>query len=628
MELFSRENRQHFARSIDRLFDPTFHIRWTHPSCQGYFLSIFLFFMSTFESFGLSAPILSNLTRLGYKEPTKVQAEVIPLVMAGRNVVGQSQTGTGKTGAFAIPLINGIDPKSRNIQVVVLGPTRELVTQIKDDFINFSRGTGVEVQAIFGGSSVYLQREALRRRPQVLVATPGRALDFIERRVIDLSQVKFFVLDEVDRMLDMGFVEDIEMIWSKVTGEHRALAFSATLTTPIKNIIERHLGVDYTYVRATETIVVEKIDHAFESVPRIEKYDVLKRHLTSQKGKKTIVFTETKINSERLARMLSKDGFRAGCINGDLPQSRRFRILESYKKGLLDILVTTDVAARGLNMGEIHLVINFDVPRDPESYVHRIGRTGRAGKSGKAVMLVSDDENFMLRNVERSNKIKIKKIDAEGNEVVRQEREERGGSGSSFGGRGRRPSGGRGGYRGGYSSRPYDRSSRPSHGGYRSRPQSDSFTEPREDRPARNYSDRAPARRPYPSRNDYTADRTPDRRDTTRRPSVTSQMTDISSFSDVPRRERPAYRNDRSFGSSEQRERPTYRSDRPFEPRERPASRSDRPFEPREKSERTEGSERSGRPQYPRTRTYHREDDVHSGRPAKRPFRRDDRRAE
>lgn len=406
-----------------------------------------------FESFGLKPTLLESLRKANFIEPTAIQTQVIPAGIEGKNIVGQSQTGTGKTAAFLVPILNNIDTHRHTTLALILGPTRELVSQIREDVVNLSRAMTVRSTAIYGGASVFGQKKDLDRKPHIVAGTPGRTIDFIERRALDLNGIEYLVLDEVDRMLDMGFVDDIEFIWANCKNLKQVFAFSATITPEIRSIIEGHLGVDYTYVKSGDTITVEKIDHSFMEVPHFEKYEMLKSYLETHRkaDEKVLVFTETKRNTEQLVEKLEDDGFEAGYINGDMRQSQRFRMMDRYKKGFLKILVTTDVAARGLNLGHIHMVINYDVPNDPESYIHRIGRTGRAGKEGKAIMFVSRAEGEALRKVEKSNKIRIKKVDSEGVEISRDnEREERGGSSSNSSGRGR---GGRsfGGRSGGFS---------------------------------------------------------------------------------------------------------------------------------------------------------------------------------
>ncbi|MDD2565473.1 MAG: DEAD/DEAH box helicase [Candidatus Gracilibacteria bacterium] len=412
-----------------------------------------------FTELNLRPEVLAGIKKLGYETPTKIQEEVIRESAEGKNIIGQSQTGTGKTGAFVISLLEKIDLTKPGIQALILAPTRELVTQIRDEILSLSTDMYVKSLPVYGGSPIGKQIEMLRKGQTIVVGTPGRVIDLIERGALRVKEVSMFILDECDRMLDMGFVDDIDFIWGNMTSIDQTMAFSATITSELKSIIEKYLGLDYTFIKATDNLMVDKINHSFTEIPHIEKYDALKKTIIVNKSKKTIVFVQTKRDTEMLAKKLFKDGFNADCLNGDMRQRERFQALKDFQEGVTDIFVVTDVAARGLNVKNIELVVNFDVPSDPESYIHRIGRTGRAGAEGTAVMFVASDEKFAFKNIERRNKITIKQTDEEGNEVARQ-KEER-----SFGGR----SGGSrfGGRSSGGSSRGPSRGGSSSRGGYR-----------------------------------------------------------------------------------------------------------------------------------------------------------------
>jgi ATP-dependent RNA helicase DeaD len=403
------------------------------------FYSLPSFFM-LFSEFPLNKYVLDSLEKAGYTEPTKIQEEVIRAVLDGKNVVGQSQTGTGKTAAFVIPLLEKIDSKIRRPQAIVLAPTRELASQIRDEVVKLSEGMFIRSTAVYGGTSIRMQREILMKGPQIVVATPGRLIDLIDRRFIDLSNIQYFVLDEVDRMLDMGFIDDIDYVWSFLTNVKQSMTFSATIPVEVGNLISKYVGEGYEHIKATTSITVDKIDHAFVEVTHFEKFDLLKKYVSEHTDKKTIVFTRTKSETEHLARMLMENGISADFLHGDLEQRQRQRALKRFQGGEISTFVTTDVAARGLNMNNIDLVINYHVPEDPESYIHRIGRTGRAGAEGKAIMFVSEAEKMFFKNVERRNKIRIKQVDMEGIEIVRQEERHQGFQSKH---------GGRGGYRGG-----------------------------------------------------------------------------------------------------------------------------------------------------------------------------------
>lgn len=419
-----------------------------------------------FSELGLDEKVLAALTKNGYTEATKIQEEVIKAAMAGKSIIGQSQTGTGKTAAFVIPLLQKLDANIRKPQVIVLAPTRELAMQIREEFFKLSFGTNLRSIAVYGGSNIRSQRESLEGGAQIVVATTGRLIDLIERRFIDLSHVQYLVLDEVDRMLDMGFIDDIDMIWSRLGNVKQSMTFSATIPQEVNNLLAKYVGDGYESIKATENLMVSKIDHAFIEVPHFEKYEMLKKYVQDHKDVKIVVFCRMKHETEDIADMLERDGFSTGCLHGDMQQRDRTRSLKRFQDGFCNVFVTTDVAARGLNMKDIMLVVNYNVPEDPEAYIHRIGRTGRAGAEGKAIMFVTSGERNLLGNIERRNKIILKQIDIHGNEVVRIARGSIGGTGGhhragsrrTFGGGGGRSSGGyqgnrsSGGYQGGRSS--------------------------------------------------------------------------------------------------------------------------------------------------------------------------------
>ncbi|MDD4151699.1 MAG: DEAD/DEAH box helicase [Candidatus Gracilibacteria bacterium] len=405
----------------------------------------------TFEELNLKPEIMKSLESAGYTTPTQIQFDVIKEINNGKNIIGQSQTGTGKTAAFVISLLEKIDLGKRGVQALILAPTRELVNQTREEILLLSKNMNIKSLPVFGGSPLFKQKELIKKGQDIIIGTPGRVIDLIERGILKLDQIDFFVLDEVDRMLDMGFVDDIDYIWGKATNVKQSMVFSATITDDMKRIIEKYLGVDYTYIKSTNAITTEKIDHSFIEVPHVDKYEMLLKFIDEHKGQKTIVFCQTKRDTEVLADKLLDDDIKASFLNGDMRQRERFRALKDFQENKVDIFVVTDVAARGLNMKNIELVVNFDVPLDPESYIHRIGRTGRAGASGRAVMFVSDRERTALRSIEKTNKIKIKQIDIDGNEMERKEERSFGSrGGDSRGGRssGGRFGGGRGGFRG------------------------------------------------------------------------------------------------------------------------------------------------------------------------------------
>lgn len=420
------------------------------------FIFLFFFYTMLFQELGLDEKVLAALTKNGYTEATKIQEEVIKAAMEGKSIVGQSQTGTGKTAAFVIPLLQKINADLRKPQVIVLAPTRELAMQIREEFYKLSYGSNIRSIAVYGGSNIRSQRESLEAGPQIVVGTTGRLIDLIERRFIDLSNVEYLVLDEVDRMLDMGFIDDIDMIWSRLPKVKQSMTFSATIPQEVNNLLAKYVGDGYESIKATEQLMVSKIDHAFIEVPHFEKYDMLKKYIQEHKDSKVVVFCRMKHETEDIADMLERDGFSTGCLHGDMQQRDRTRSLKRFQDGFCNVFITTDVAARGLNMKDITLVVNYNVPEDPEAYIHRIGRTGRAGAEGKAIMFVTSGERNLLGNIERRNKITLKQVDINGVEVVRLNRgsgagqggHHRSGSRRTFGGGGRSS----GGYKGNRSS--------------------------------------------------------------------------------------------------------------------------------------------------------------------------------
>ncbi|MFA6091273.1 MAG: DEAD/DEAH box helicase [Candidatus Gracilibacteria bacterium] len=429
-----------------------------------------------FSELGLDEKVLAALTKNGYTEATKIQEEVIKAAMEGKSIVGQSQTGTGKTAAFVIPLLQKINADLRKPRVIVLAPTRELAMQIREEFYKLSFGTNLRSVAVYGGSNIRSQRESLDAGPQIVVGTTGRLIDLIERRFIDLSNVEYLVLDEVDRMLDMGFIDDIDMIWSRLPKVKQSMTFSATIPQEVNNLLAKYVGDGYESIKATEQLMVSKIDHAFIEVPHFEKYDMLKKYIQEHKDSKVVVFCRMKHETEDIADMLERDGFSTGCLHGDMQQRDRTRSLKRFQDGFCNVFITTDVAARGLNMKDITLVVNYNVPEDPEAYIHRIGRTGRAGAEGKAIMFVTSGERNLLGNIERRNKITLKQVDINGVEVVRLNRGSGGGQGGhhrsgsrrTFGGGGRSS----GGYQGGERSSGGYQGNRSSEGSSSDRPRS------------------------------------------------------------------------------------------------------------------------------------------------------------
>lgn len=378
-----------------------------------------------FKDLNLKPEIFKWIEKLGYTEPTKIQEEVILESVNGKNIIGQSQTGTGKTAAFVISLLEKIDLTKPWVQALILAPTRELVTQIKEEIQKLSSFMYIRSLGVYGWDRIGKQIDMLKKWQTIVVGTPWRTIDLIERWALRTKEITFFVLDEADRMLDMGFVDDIDFIWWTMPNLEQSMAFSATITDDLKSIIQKYLWVDYTFIKSTNELTVDKIDHSFVEIPHIEKYDALKKTIITSKSKRTIVFVETKRDTEVLARKLEKDWFSADFLNWDMRQRERFAALKDFQEWRTDIFVVTDVAARWINVKNIELVVNYHVPRDPESYIHRIGRTGRAWAEWKAVMFVDKDESFAFKNIEKRNKITIKQTDEEWNEIERKREERR-----------------------------------------------------------------------------------------------------------------------------------------------------------------------------------------------------------
>ena len=359
----------------------------------------------SFGDLGLPDSLLKTLASVGYELPSPIQAATIPPLLAGRDVVGQAQTGTGKTAAFALPILARLTPGSRKPQAMVLTPTRELGIQVAEAFQRYAHGLpGFQVLPIYGGQSYGPQLAALKRGVQVVVGTPGRLLDHLDRRSLDLSELKYLVLDEADEMLRMGFIDDVEKILAATPAGRQVALFSATMPAPIRRIAKTHLTdpVEVTITSKTATLVSTR--QRYWMVSGVHKLDALTRILEAEPFDAMIVFARTKQATEELAEKLSARGFNAAAINGDLAQAQRERAISRLRDGQLDILVATDVAARGLDVERISHVLNYDIPYDTESYVHRIGRTGRAGRSGEAILFVAPRERGMLSAIERATR--------------------------------------------------------------------------------------------------------------------------------------------------------------------------------------------------------------------------------
>ncbi len=359
-----------------------------------------------FSEFWLKVWLLRSLEAVGYTEVTPIQAQVMKAALSGKNIVWQSQTWTGKTAAFLLPVLNKIDTNKKSLQVLILAPTRELVVQIGEEIRNLTKYYWVTFACLYGGASPNVQKNHLKRNPAIVIATPGRLMDFMNQKVINISVAEYFILDEVDRMLDMWFVRDIEKIRTQLQNVKQTYTFSATMNDDMKAIIKKHIS-SYEFIKIGESVTVDKIHHRYLPIEHEQKlYNVVKL-LRAHAKDKVLIFTHTKRNTKTIHQILLWDGFKAGLLNWDMAQWKRQAMLNAFKTWETRVLVTTDVAARGLNMDNVWLVINFDVPADPKSYIHRIGRTGRAWASGKAIMLVSPLEIPLLKEIEKIHKIRI-----------------------------------------------------------------------------------------------------------------------------------------------------------------------------------------------------------------------------
>ena len=365
----------------------------------------------TFADLGLPADLLSAVVDLGFTVPTDIQAEAIPVLLSGRDVVGIAQTGTGKTAAFGLPLLAAVDPAKREVQALVLTPTRELAMQVADAIASFAHRTrDLTVLPVYGGSSYVPQLRALKDGAQVVVGTPGRVMDLIERGSLKLRGVRFLVLDEADEMLRMGFADDVEQIASHVPDERRTALFSATMPAGIKKVAASHLTDPVRIATSRAASTVATVHQTYAIVPFRHKIGALARVLATSEAQAAIVFVRTKGTVEDVSLELAGRGLSAAGLSGDVPQKEREKLVERLRNGTLDVLVATDVAARGLDVERIGLVVNFDVPREADTYVHRIGRTGRAGRTGTALTFLTPRERGQLNQIERLTGTKLEEI--------------------------------------------------------------------------------------------------------------------------------------------------------------------------------------------------------------------------
>ena len=371
----------------------------------------------SFSSLNLAPELLKALDEFGYKTPTPIQAQAIPVALSGRDLMAGAQTGTGKTAAFSLPMLQTLLPQSNNsaspakhpIRALILVPTRELAIQVQESIQVYAKHTHLRSLVVYGGVDIKTQTPALMKGVEILVATPGRLLDHVEQRTLQLNQVQMLVLDEADRMLDMGFMPDLKRILALLPKQRQNLMFSATFSDEIKKLSEAFLNKPLLIEVARSNATNENVTQKVYLVEQENKHNLLTKLLTENSAKQVIVFTKTKLTASRLARQLSREGIAADAIHGDKSQAERIQALDAFKQGKVSALVATDVAARGLDIDQLPMVINYEIPNTPEDYVHRIGRTGRAGALGEAISLVSPDEEKYLTEIEKLIKREIAK---------------------------------------------------------------------------------------------------------------------------------------------------------------------------------------------------------------------------
>ncbi len=378
---------------------------------------------SGFAAFGLSEPLLAGLEAIGFREPSPIQKAAIPELLLGRDLVGQAQTGTGKTAAFGLPLLERIDPDQRSPQVLVLTPTRELALQVAEAISSYaSRLRGVRVLAIYGGADFREQIQQLRRGVQIVVGTPGRVMDHMRQSTLDLSGLRSLVLDEADEMLRMGFIDDVEWVLEQLPEQRQVVLFSATMPAEIRRISQRYLRQPAEITIRPKAADSRRIRQRFLMVNAPQKLEALERVLEAERSEGTIIFARTKAITLSVAESLEQRGHEVAVLNGDVPQAQRERTIERLRDGRIDVLVATDVAARGLDVERVSLVINYDIPFDAEAYVHRIGRTGRAGRSGDAILFITPRERRFIGGLERATAQAIEPMEVPSNAVINQHR--------------------------------------------------------------------------------------------------------------------------------------------------------------------------------------------------------------
>ncbi len=379
--------------------------------------------LPNFNDLALSEPVLKAIESVGYETPSPIQAQIIPFMLDGRDVLGQAQTGTGKTAAFALPILSKIDLSQKDPQVLVLAPTRELAIQVAEAFQGYaSKLNGFHVLPIYGGQDYSIQLRQLRRGTHVVVGTPGRVMDHMRKGTLKLNNLKTLVLDEADEMLRMGFIDDVEWILDQIPAQRQIALFSATMPTIIRKIAQKHLNNPEQITIKVKTQTADNIRQRYWMVSGTHKLDALTRILEAEEFDGMIIFVRTKTATIELAEKLEARGHSTAAINGDMSQQLRERSINNLKNSKLDILIATDVAARGLDVNRITHVVNYDIPYDTESYIHRIGRTGRAGRTGDAILFVSPRERRLLGNIERATKKKVEEMQLPSTEYINNSR--------------------------------------------------------------------------------------------------------------------------------------------------------------------------------------------------------------
>src|SRR5687768_78114 len=369
--------------------------------------------MTTFEALGLNEKLLKGVTELGFTEPTAIQEKAIPVLLAGtQDLIGLAQTGTGKTAAFGLPLLHLIDAAQKYPQALIVCPTRELCLQIEKEINLFKKFlTSVHIVAVYGGSSISMQIRDIKRGPQIVVATPGRLIDLIERKAINLEQIKYVVLDEADEMLNMGFQEDIEFILKNTPGRESTWLFSATMPPEIKKVSGRYMKKPFEITVGKMNTANKNIDHQYYVTPAHSRYETLKRLIDFHPGIYGIIFTRTKIEAQEISEKLTREGYDIDALHGDLTQQQRTKVMDEFRNKTLQLLIATDVAARGIDVQGITHVINYELPNDMEVYTHRSGPTGRAGHTGVCMSIVHTREVGRIRQIERMVQAQFHKLE-------------------------------------------------------------------------------------------------------------------------------------------------------------------------------------------------------------------------